>query len=810
MSEVIDVITRLQYEGNTDLLELINKEVGTQLKQLQQLTEQEKKLQAQLDATSKKDIEARRVINGLIDTNKKKIDDLTTAIGRQAYGNQKLSNSLVDVSGNLRNVSFAGSQLLREAPAFTYSIQTGILALSNNIPILLDQLKSAQQNGASTTSIFNALGQSIFSLNGFITLGVAALTIFGDKLFKVGEGAKEADKEYTKFLEGLRNNTIQANRNIDEQTSKIDILQRVIKNGGDGAVNALEQLRKQYPDIIKNINLQTASQNELNKAFDEIRAQIKAKEISNKLTQDATAASEQERLVLQRASNLRIQINASLDKERVLREKIASNAAKRQAGDRTGDTNVTLLNQQQERTRQLNNSLNVASIFLQNIRTSRDRLQSEAANQADIASDILFPNEKEKGDPYKKALERAEAQAEFAKLTDETLRILLQSEIELNKLYTEIYNADSENGLELTAEQRKIREDNYKEQENRINSIQEIRLNELAQSQIRRKIDIAKAFKEEKDIAKFENELNELRLKNSEAQLKLSQQNPVISQIGNIRNASQVGRDFNPSQRAVPNYDYSKIQKREEDARKKSEDSIRKSYDTIKQYAIQTLEDIYARQIELLDREIAARQRRVEQGTALAEKGNVEQLRIETERLDKAQAKRDEVAQKQLQTNALLQASSAAIAAAQALQVVTNAGATGDPYTTAARIAAAVAALAAGFAFVRNITTAARGFSDGGYTGDGGKYEAAGIVHKGEYVINAENTAKYRPMLEAMNEGKYIPVNTRQDTSALEYKLDSVIEAVGLNRTEVNAKVDQDGFHMMTTKQSRKSATRFR
>lgn len=33
-------------------------------------------------------------------------------------------------------------------------------------------------------------------------------------------------------------------------------------------------------------------------------------------------------------------------------------------------------------------------------------------------------------------------------------------------------------------------------------------------------------------------------------------------------------------------------------------------------------------------------------------------------------------------------------------------------------------------------------YSSGGYTGDGGKYEPAGIVHKGEYVINAASTKK--------------------------------------------------------------------
>ena len=34
------------------------------------------------------------------------------------------------------------------------------------------------------------------------------------------------------------------------------------------------------------------------------------------------------------------------------------------------------------------------------------------------------------------------------------------------------------------------------------------------------------------------------------------------------------------------------------------------------------------------------------------------------------------------------------------------------------------------------------GFSDGGYTGDGDKYEAAGIVHKGEFVIDKKETTQ--------------------------------------------------------------------
>jgi lambda family phage tail tape measure protein len=37
---------------------------------------------------------------------------------------------------------------------------------------------------------------------------------------------------------------------------------------------------------------------------------------------------------------------------------------------------------------------------------------------------------------------------------------------------------------------------------------------------------------------------------------------------------------------------------------------------------------------------------------------------------------------------------------------------------------------------------AAAGYADGGYTGDGGKYDPAGVVHKGEYVFDADSTRR--------------------------------------------------------------------
>lgn len=77
----------------------------------------------------------------------------------------------------------------------------------------------------------------------------------------------------------------------------------------------------------------------------------------------------------------------------------------------------------------------------------------------------------------------------------------------------------------------------------------------------------------------------------------------------------------------------------------------------------------------------------------------------------------------------------------------------GIPYVgPALGAAAAAAAVAAGLANVQAIKSAP-GFKEGGWTGNGGVNDIAGVVHSREFVMDAENTAKNRPALEAMHNG---------------------------------------------------------
>lgn len=74
-------------------------------------------------------------------------------------------------------------------------------------------------------------------------------------------------------------------------------------------------------------------------------------------------------------------------------------------------------------------------------------------------------------------------------------------------------------------------------------------------------------------------------------------------------------------------------------------------------------------------------------------------------------------------------------AMAQSVLQATLAAANSNPFTVQSQIGAAVAyrSLAAQY-------RALGGFSSGGYTGSGGKYDPAGIVHKGEFVMSAAAT----------------------------------------------------------------------
>jgi hypothetical protein len=149
-------------------------------------------------------------------------------------------------------------------------------------------------------------------------------------------------------------------------------------------------------------------------------------------------------------------------------------------------------------------------------------------------------------------------------------------------------------------------------------------------------------------------------------------------------------------------------------------------------------------QIQQTEAAISAQEKRVQAAQEIADRGNVVLLKAEQERLDKLNRQRASFVRQQQNLAAVEIAVNSAVAVAKA------AGQPGSPFT----IFAILAAMAVGFAQARAQAQSAATFAKGGYTGDGHQFQEAGTVHKGEFVMNAQKTRQYRPLLEAIHAGR--------------------------------------------------------
>lgn len=118
-----------------------------------------------------------------------------------------------------------------------------------------------------------------------------------------------------------------------------------------------------------------------------------------------------------------------------------------------------------------------------------------------------------------------------------------------------------------------------------------------------------------------------------------------------------------------------------------------------------------------------------------------------------------------------------------------------NPANVASFGAAGIAAAAATTAILQGLVAVARaavsGFKDGGYTGNGGINDVAGVVHGREFVVNAQATAKYRDVLEAMNNGRPLDLIAKDKRSGMYVDINGGLNTVATIMADVRDRLDR-------------------
>jgi hypothetical protein len=195
---------------------------------------------------------------------------VTDARATAAAGSaMKLYNSLLAVEksvgqaqrqvGQYNQAAFAMTQVLREAPAFANSMATGFMAISNNIPILVDEinkLKAAnielKASGGQTIPVWKTLMSSITSPVGLITIATTALTFLAAKtdIFKSSvDEAGKAVEDLSQKLQDIRQDMMDA---FSTENTDISTLVSILEDTNNllnlriAALKELQKLKPQY------------------------------------------------------------------------------------------------------------------------------------------------------------------------------------------------------------------------------------------------------------------------------------------------------------------------------------------------------------------------------------------------------------------------------------------------------------------------------------------------------------------------------------------------------------------------------------
>ena len=120
---------------------------------------------------------------------------------QEATGNHKLS--VGNYTKAWDGLGFSISQVVRELPNVAVGINTLFLALSNNIPIVVDEIKKLKEANAAaiaagkpTKSVIGSITSALFSWHTLLIAGITILTNYGDEIWdwakKMATGRKAA------------------------------------------------------------------------------------------------------------------------------------------------------------------------------------------------------------------------------------------------------------------------------------------------------------------------------------------------------------------------------------------------------------------------------------------------------------------------------------------------------------------------------------------------------------------------------------------------------------------------------------------
>lgn len=232
----------------------------------------------------------------------KQTAEIYTAMDKYQKSTGKHTLSVGNYKQAFDGLGFSVSQVARELPSLAISANTFFLAISNNIPMVIDEIQklraaneAAAKAGEAQVSITGKLIKSMFSFNTVMVLVLTAFSLWGKDITNwIGSlfTGKKRVENLTSSLKHMADAMQNARLETAKETLKLNLLYKTATNNAKSTnerTKAVKALKKEYPEYFKNLSDEEIKLGKASKAYKEatkaITENAKARAALDKITE---------------------------------------------------------------------------------------------------------------------------------------------------------------------------------------------------------------------------------------------------------------------------------------------------------------------------------------------------------------------------------------------------------------------------------------------------------------------------------------------------------------------------------------------
>lgn len=206
-------------------------------------------------------------------------------------------------------------QIGRELPSLAMGWNTFFLAISNNLPILTDEIKRAKDEynrlkeaGQQATPVWKQVVSSLLSWQTALTVGITLLTVYGKDIIEWVGNLFKGEKQVDALAERMKSlNEIQRESGLSaaKERSELDVLYKATQDHTRSLQErnaAADELQKRYPKYFENLTNEAILAGNASWAYKQLTENI-LKAAQARAAQDKITKNYERMFQLQRAIN---------------------------------------------------------------------------------------------------------------------------------------------------------------------------------------------------------------------------------------------------------------------------------------------------------------------------------------------------------------------------------------------------------------------------------------------------------------------------------------------------------------------------